>query len=91
MSNKIIKKLKYASFEWNEDKKILSIIDGEDNIVSLNKIYSFALMRFIIRIAQRNFLKAPIGKRISLNKNILPEEDKIEEYEDPNQKKFDFS
>jgi len=91
MSDKIIKKLKHASFEWDEDEKKLSIIDGEGDKVSLNKIYSFALMRFIIRIAQRNFLKAPIGKRISLNKNILSEEDKIEEYEDPNQKKFDFS
>ena len=61
---KIRKKLKNAEFEYEETKKFL-IIDGEDGgVVELNKVYAFAFMRFVVRMAQRNWLrsKKPLDK-----------------------------
>ena len=83
---KITKELKNATFEWSEQTKTFSVTDSNNNTIELNKIYGFALMRFIIRIAQRNFLKKPLPKE--LISDILEEDEEI--YEDPRQKKFNF-
>jgi len=56
----INKDLKNISFSYDESSKLFSIknTDGE---VSLNKVESFAFLRFLIRISQRNWLrKKPI-------------------------------
>jgi hypothetical protein len=55
---KIKKKLKNAEFEYDEETKKFLIIDSEDgSAIELNKVYAFAFMRFVIRMAQRNWLK----------------------------------
>jgi len=54
---KILKQLKNATFEYDEDSKQFTIEDADGNCVALNKIYAFALMRFVIRMAQRNWLR----------------------------------
>lgn len=55
---KIKKSLKYADFEYDEEAKSFLIIDTEDGgVVELNKVYAFAFMRFVIRMAQRNWLR----------------------------------
>jgi|TARA_B100000902_G_C26587184_1_gene564028 hypothetical protein len=62
---KIRKKLKNAEFEYDEETKKFLIIDGEDGgAVELNKVYAFAFMRFVVRMAQRNWLrsKKPLDK-----------------------------
>lgn len=57
----ITKELKYARFTWDDDKKefFLEKLDGDfvTDKFSLNKIYAFALLRFIIRIGQRNWFR----------------------------------
>tara|TARA_Y100000310_G_C20621528_1_gene783590 strand:- start:433 stop:735 length:303 start_codon:yes stop_codon:yes gene_type:complete len=55
---KITKNLKYADFEYDEESKSFTIIDTEDGgVVELNKVYAFAFMRFVVRMAQRNWLR----------------------------------
>ena len=55
---KITKKLKYAEFEYDEETKQFLIVDPENgNAVELNKVYAFAFMRFVIRMAQRNWFR----------------------------------
>lgn len=92
---KIIKELKFATFEWDEENKSFCVTDKDGNSITLNKIYGFALMRFIIRIAQKNFLRKPLNKpNTLLNDDLNPFEEikEIEEeYEDPNQEKFNFA
>tara|TARA_B100000212_G_scaffold341984_1_gene326977 strand:- start:11881 stop:12126 length:246 start_codon:yes stop_codon:yes gene_type:complete len=79
---KIRKKLKNAEFEYDEETKKFLIIDGEDGgVVELNKIYAFAFMRFVIRMAQRNWLK---GKKVIDKTN----ENMIEYIENPDQITF---
>ena len=67
---KIKKELKYAEFCYDEKDKTFTITEEDGNRVILNKVYSFAFMRFVIRMAQRNWMR-------QLNKNI----NKIEEIE----------
>lgn len=77
--SKIIKELKNATFEYDEETKKFLIIDTEDGgVVELNKVYAFAFMRFVVRMAQRNWLRS--------NKSIskIIEEEELEE-SDPNQ------
>ena len=77
--SKITKKLKNAEFEYDEETKKFLIIDSENGGgVELNKIYAFAFMRFVVRMAQRNWLRS--------NKSIskIIEEEELEE-SDPNQ------
>ena len=57
----VTKKLKFATFEYDGDNKTF-IIKGNllpdtepFTFFTLNKIYAFALQRFIIRIAQKEF------------------------------------
>lgn len=77
---KITKELKHARFTWDEANKVFVVESPKGNRLELNKLYSFALMRFIIRIAQKNF-----------SKKMLPKIDEEEvEYHDPRQQHFDF-
>jgi len=54
---KINKQLKYAEFSYDEEDKTFTITEEDGNRVILNKVYSFAFMRFVIRISQRNWLR----------------------------------
>jgi hypothetical protein len=54
---KINKQLKYAEFSYDEEDKIFTITEEDGNRVILNKIYAFAFMRFVVRMAQRNWLR----------------------------------
>ena len=66
---KIKKSLKYADFEYDEESKSFTIIDTENGgAVELNKVYSFAFMRFVIRMAQRNWLRQTNKQKKVLDK-----------------------
>lgn len=79
---KITKELKNATFEYDEETKKFLIIDGEDGgVVELNKVYAFAFMRFVVRMAQRNWLRV---KKVNKSETLLEAEDQ----EDPNQVNF---
>ena len=58
---KITKDLKHATFEYDEEAKSFTIMcDGDigpRTCVTLNKVYAFAFMRFVVRMAQRNWLR----------------------------------
>jgi hypothetical protein len=86
---KITKELKNGIFEYNEESKCFLITDSNNNTIELNKIYGFALMRFIIRIAQKNFAKSPLHSHAP-RLSALVEEEEEEAYEDPRQEKFNF-
>tara|TARA_B110000305_G_scaffold208029_1_gene239953 strand:+ start:289 stop:534 length:246 start_codon:yes stop_codon:yes gene_type:complete len=53
---KITKELKNATFEYDEAEKSFTIKE-EGGEVTLNKVYAFAFMRFVVRMAQRNWLR----------------------------------
>ena len=53
---KIIRNLKHGSFQWDDETKKFKITQG-DNSIELGKVYSFAFMRFVLRIAQRNWFR----------------------------------
>ena len=72
---KITKQLKHAEFQYNEETKEFRVQDGEGNEVVLNKIYAFALMRFVIRMAQRNWLRS----NKSIEELIEQEDEELEE------------
>ena len=65
---KIKKQLKNATFEYDEEKKSFTISNGDGlyTTVELNKVYAFAFMRFVVRMAQRNWFRHPnkIKKRV---------------------------
>ena len=66
---KIKKSLKYADFEYDEKDKSFTIIDTQDGgVVELNKVYAFAFMRFVIRMAQRNWLRQIKNQKKDLDK-----------------------
>lgn len=80
---KITKDLKYATFEYNEETKKFLIIDTQDGgVVELNKIYAFAFMRFVVRMAQRNWLRSKKTTEV-VSENLVSEE-----LENPNQINF---
>jgi len=82
----INKKLKFGEFSYDEDSKIFTIIDREGNRAELNKVYSFAFMRFVIRMAQRNWLKQLKKPQKKLDTTPLPVvELDPSEIENPNQ------
>ena len=62
----IKKELKNATFEYDEEKKVFTLYDHEglNGTIELNKVYAFAFMRFVVRMAQRNWLrsKKPLDK-----------------------------
>jgi hypothetical protein len=67
---KINKKLKHAEFEYDEETKQFLIIDPENgNAVELNKVYAFAFMRFVVRMAQRNWLRYPKKAKAPLDES----------------------
>ena len=74
---KITKQLKHAEFEYDEESKEFRVQDREGNEVVLNKIYAFALMRFVIRMAQRNWLRSnkTIDELIEENEEEINAED----------------
>lgn len=83
---KINKNLKHATFEWDDETKEFTIdtrnqIGG--NVVTLNKVYSFAFMRFVVRMAQRNWLRGLSKKAGKESENLS-----TDLLEDPNQIKF---
>jgi len=65
----IRRELKFATFEYDETEKTITIetrLDDSDKEIplfpvngriKLNAVYSFALLRFVIRIAQRNWFR----------------------------------
>ena len=53
---KIKRKLKHGSFEWDDEAKMFKITNGEYSI-ELGKVYAFAFLRFVFRIAQRNWFR----------------------------------
>ena len=80
---KITKQLKYINFEWNEQEKTFTITEEDGNRVTLNKVYAFAFMRFVVRMAQRNWLRSSPKKE---TKDIC--ELAEHPFEDPNQIEF---
>lgn len=79
----IKKELKNATFEYDEESKKFLIIDTENGeAVELNKVYSFAFMRFVIRISQRNWLRTK--KSVDKVEEIMLELEDTPE-ENPNQ------
>tara|TARA_Y100001936_G_C15829846_1_gene536198 strand:+ start:457 stop:732 length:276 start_codon:yes stop_codon:yes gene_type:complete len=89
---KITKELKHATFEYDEEAKEFNILTkpfGESttgrNSITLNKVYAFAFMRFVVRMAQRNWLR-------NANKSApCPLDDITEEItDDPDQTEFSF-
>lgn len=53
----IKKELKNATFDYDEETKNFTIA-GPEGQVQLNKVYAFAFMRFVVRMAQRNWLRS---------------------------------
>jgi hypothetical protein len=76
---KITKELKNATFEYDEDEKTFTIMeaDGFNGYIELNKVYAFAFMRFVVRMAQRNWLRS--------NKKIEEIVDQEYQEDDPDQ------
>jgi len=72
---KITKQLKHAEFQYDEEIKEFRVQDDEGNEVVLNKIYAFALMRFVIRMAQRNWLRS----NKSIEELIEQEDEELED------------
>ena len=87
-SMKIKKELKNATFEYDEEKKSFTISNGDGlyTTVELNKVYAFAFMRFVVRMAQRNWLRNPNKSKKLLDKaEATMVELEIEDVEDPDQ------
>ena len=80
----IKKQLKNSTFEYDEEKKSF-VIKGQNNqFIELNKVYAFAFMRFVVRMAQRNWFR---GAKTT-NKVKQEEVSTIDEIENPNQLKI---
>ena len=80
----IKKELKNATFIYDEEKKLFTIMDadGFNGYIELNKVYAFAFMRFVVRMAQRNWLRTK--KSVDKVEDIMVElEDEKED--NPNQ------
>ena len=78
----ITKQLKNATFEYDEERKVFTLY-GQDDLngtIELNKIYAFAFMRFVVRMAQRNWLRSTKSKIRECQEN-----NEELEVEDPNQ------
>jgi hypothetical protein len=85
---KIKKELKNINFIYDESSQKFNLIDQNGNEIELNKIYAFAFTRFVVRMAQKNWLrdKKNVDKHES---NILS----LIEHEpiDPNQTTFQWT
>jgi hypothetical protein len=71
---KIKKELKNATFEYDEKRKVFTLYDNENlnGTIELNKVYAFAFMRFVVRMAQRNWLRQ--SKKTDKNFNKTTED-----------------
>ena len=85
----ITKKLKYADFEWDEKEKTFTITEEDGNRVILNKVYAVAFMRFVVRMAQRNWLRSKAQKK-SERAIALAEHPFEHPFEDPSQTEFEY-
>ena len=67
---KLKKELKNVTFEYDEEKKVFTLYDHEgfNGTIELNKVYAFAFIRFVVRMAQRNWLKKPHKNKKELDK-----------------------
>jgi len=54
---KIKKELKNINFIYDESSQKFNLIDHDGNKIELNKIYAFAFTRFVVRMAQKNWLR----------------------------------
>ena len=81
----ITKKLKHINFEWSESEKTFTITEEDGNRVILNKVYAFAFMRFVVRMAQRNWLRTGMQKNNDSDTTI-----KDELLENPKQIEFNY-
>ena len=82
---KIKKELKKVEFEYDEEAKKFLIIDKENaESVELNKVYAFAFMRFVVRMAQRNWLRQNKKTEKRLDKEVESMLDS-EDIDHPNQ------
>ena len=68
----IKKELKNITFEYDEEKKLFTISGANElyNTVELNKVYAFAFMRFVVRMAQRNWLRPQKKIEKKLDKTV---------------------
>ena len=82
---KINKQLKYAEFSYDEKDKTFTITEEDGNRVILNKVYSFAFMRFVIRISQRNWLRNKTVVDKAKEAVIELEDEENANIENPNQ------
>lgn len=85
---KIKKELKNATFEYDEETKSFTISGADElySTVELNKVYAFAFMRFVVRMAQRNWLRNPNKSKKLLDKaEATMVELEAEDVEDPDQ------
>ena len=64
---KIKKQLKYGSFEWDDETKAFKITQGEQTI-KLSKVYTFAFVRFVLRMAQRNWFRKVSSPKVTIEK-----------------------
>ena len=80
---KINKQLKYAEFSYDEEDKTFTITEEDGNRVILNKVYAFAFMRFVVRMAQRNWLRKT-AKKVHKAEEVIAELEE-EETDNPNQ------
>jgi hypothetical protein len=86
---KISKELKHATFEWDEERKvfILHNHDGTEGAIELNKTYAFAFVRFLVRIAQRNwFRNKSVPNKVKSTEHL----DDIEEHEHEDESQMAF-
>jgi hypothetical protein len=49
--------LKFASFSWDEENRLLNIIQSSDNkfvkgSISMNKTYLYSALRYMVRVSQ---------------------------------------
>ena len=74
----LVKDLKKARFTWNDANKRLAI-RTEDGELELDKTYCFSLMRFILRISQKNFTSQINNKIVEATTEELIIEDEKQE------------
>lgn len=89
---KITKELKNITFDYDEDSQTFTLFEPDGTHLTLNKVYAFAFMRFVVRMAQRNWLRAkPIAKEaVSVNEEE-PNNDFAPANPDQTEFKYDLS
>tara|TARA_Y100000593_G_C4278524_1_gene321510 strand:+ start:1322 stop:1570 length:249 start_codon:yes stop_codon:yes gene_type:complete len=76
----LIKDLKKARFTWSGANKKLTI-RTEEGELELDKTYCFSLMRFILRISQKNFTSQINNKAVeATNEDLIIEDERQETF-----------